>query len=106
MAAGLHLDNGLGGGSLVRAIVLPTNYTLGILCTDGSSACPQELINLSSSACHWMPAWGDAYVMRVLGNGTSGPERYAGSEGQDSGGQKWVLPLFAQPRLGTGSIIS
>ena len=42
--------------------------------------------------------------MRVLGNGMSGAERYAGSEGQDSGGQKWVLPLLAPLCLGTWSI--
>jgi len=46
-------------------------WRMGLSGTDGSSACPQELANFPSSACHYMPAWGDAYMVKILGNGTS-----------------------------------
>jgi hypothetical protein len=46
-------------------------WQMGLSGTDGSSACPQELANFPSSACHYMPARGDAYMVKILGNGTS-----------------------------------
>ena len=53
------------------AIVLTASFALNISHTDGSSACPQELTNLPSSACHWMPVQGDAYMVIFVRKDTS-----------------------------------